>query len=148
MQNVTYMKQPHNFRISYGLVNCLIKGVITMAAKLCSCYEYRCYCPTGIHSVDKETQNHEQNKWFPALVSGVQERVSTVRNSWPKRKTIGFIYTLSSAAGLIGIMPDDVTRASIGTSVELTGMMPSSRICTEYESATSKISKPLAWIIW
>jgi hypothetical protein len=46
--------------------------------------------------------------------------------------------TLSNAAGLIGIMPEDVTRASIGTSVELTGMMPSSRIWTEYESATSK----------
>ena len=28
------------------LINCLIKGVITMAAKTSSCFEYRFYCLT------------------------------------------------------------------------------------------------------
>jgi len=45
---------------------------------------------------------------------------------------------LCNAAALIGMTPEDKTRASIGTSVELTGMTPSSIICTEYERATSK----------
>jgi hypothetical protein len=45
---------------------------------------------------------------------------------------------LSNAVGFIGIIQDGETRASIRTSVELTGMIPSSMICTEYERATSK----------
>jgi hypothetical protein len=47
-------------------------------------------------------------------------------------------HDISNAAGLIGIIPEGETKASIGTSVEFTGMIPSSTISTEYERATSK----------
>ena len=122
------------------LINCLIKCIITMAAKTSSCFEYRFYGLTEfIHSKTetiqpKTTSKMQSSQRWPAefrngcLLSGTPDIEET--NQLP--------CSLPNAAGLIGIMPEDVTRASTGTSVELSGMMPSSRICTEYESATSK----------
>jgi len=42
------------------------------------------------------------------------------------------------AAELIGITPSGDTRASTGISLEVTGITPSSSICCEYDSATTK----------
>lgn len=39
----------------------------------------------------------------------------------------------------MGIAPDGDTRASTGTSVGVTGIIPSSKICKEYDSATAKL---------
>lgn len=50
-------------------------------------------------------------------------------------------WQLSVIAGLMGITPDGETSASIGTSVGVTGITPSSVICSEYDSATTNQSQ-------
>lgn len=45
---------------------------------------------------------------------------------------------LSCAAVVMGITPAGDTRASTGTSFGVTGITPSSIICTEYDNATAK----------
>lgn len=45
---------------------------------------------------------------------------------------------LSIATGLMGVIPDEVTIASTGTSYGVIGIIPLSKICKEYDSATAE----------
>lgn len=69
-------------------------------------------------------------------------------NNCPKATKVDeFVQShLLNAAVLMGITPSGDTRASIGTSDAVTGITPSSSICSEYDSATAS-AKPNCLIL-
>lgn len=77
------------------------------------------------------------HNWWGSVSTNHYRCIILVRHCIQQKGDTFLQSYLSKAIGLMGMKPLGDTRASTGTSPGVTGMDPSSIICTEYDNATA-----------